>query len=138
MMWTCPLCGQIFSRTNQLHSCKDKELSDLFESKSDQSISLFWHFAESYKQLGNVTIHPTKSMIAFAASKRIAYVIQLGKNFIDVVFPFEKAYNDNLCFRKIAQVPGSNQFNHHLRVISKDDINLEVKHFMRLALDNGS
>jgi len=113
-------------------------LSDLFESKSDQSISLFWHFAESYKQLGNVTIHPTKSMIAFAASKRIAYVIQLGKNFIDVVFPFEKAYNDNLCFRKIAQVPGSNQFNHHLRVISKDDINLEVKHFMKLALDNGS
>jgi hypothetical protein len=82
-----------------------------------------------------VTIHPTKSMIAFASKKRIAYVIQLGKNFVDIVLPFDKPYEDNLCFRKIAQVPGTQQFNHHLRLMSKDDINKEVLHFMKLAYE---
>lgn len=137
-MWTCPLCGQLFARNNQLHSCMEKELSDLFEKKSEQSISLFLYFVECYKKLGDVSIHPTKSMIAVAASKRIAYVTQFGRNFIDVVFPFEKPYDDNLCFWKVAQVPGTKQFNHHLRILSKGDINAEVKRFMKLALDNGS
>lgn len=136
-MWTCPLCGQQFVKTNQMHSCGDKVLADFLNGKSDHTVSLFWHFADSYLQLGKITIHPTKSMIAFAARTRIAFVIQVGRNFIDVVFPFEKPYSDNLCFRKIAQVPGSQQYNHHMRVFSKEDINEEVKQFMKLAYDNG-
>ena len=137
-MWTCPQCGQNFSRTHQVHSCGDKVLDDFLQGKSDYTISLFWYFAEQYRQLGDVTIHPTKSMIGFAAKTRIAYVIQLGKNFIDIVFPFDKPYRDNLCFRKIAQFPGSPQFNHHLRMESLDDINDEVKRYMKLAYEKGS
>ena len=136
-MWTCPLCGQQFVNTNQVHSCGDTELADFLKGKSDHTVSLFWHFVESYQKLGKVTVHPAKSMIAFAARTRIAYVIQLGKNFIDVVFPFDTPYNDNLCFRKIAQVPGSKQYNHHLRIMQKEDINKEVKQFMKLAYENG-
>lgn len=136
-MWTCSLCGQQFVKTNQVHSCGDKVLADFLNGKSDHTVSLFWHFADCYLQLGKITIHPTKSMIAFAARTRIAFVIQLGRNFIDVVFPFDKPYSDNLCFRKIAQVPGSQQYNHHMRVFSKEDINEEVKQFMKLAYDNG-
>jgi len=75
-------------------------------------------------------------MIGIATSrKRIAYITQLGKNFIHVVFPFEQSYDDNLCFQKIAQVPGDDkQYNHHLRILSKEDINDEVKKFMKLAI----
>ena len=132
-MWTCPLCAQQFVKANQSHSCMDKELSDFLRGKTEHSLALFWHFADSFKRIGNVTIHPTKSMIAFAAKTRIAFVIRLGKNFIDIVFPFKEAYHDNLCFHKIAQVPGSNQFNHHFKMYYKDDINDEVKSFMKLA-----
>jgi hypothetical protein len=137
-MWTCPLCRQNFVNTNQVHSCGDKVLDDFLYKKSDYTVSLFWHFVECYRQIGDVTIHPTKSMIAIAGTTRIAYVIHLGKNFIDVVFPFDKAYPDNLCFRKIAQVPGQQQFNHHFRMLHKDDINREVKKFMKLAYTLGS
>ena len=70
--------------------------------------------------------------------KRIAYITQLGKNFIHIVFPFEKAYADNLCFQKIAQVPGENQFNHHFRMLSREDVNEEILGFMRLAFALGS
>jgi hypothetical protein len=137
-MWTCPLCRQNFVNTNQVHSCGDKVLDDFLYKKSDYTVSLFWHFVECYRQIGKVTVHPTKSMIAIASTTRIAYVIQLGKNFIDVVFPFDKAYSDNLCFRKIAQVPGQQQFNHHFRMLHKEDLNKEVKKFMKLAYTLGS
>jgi hypothetical protein len=74
-------------------------------------------------------------MIGIAnANKRIAWINQLGKNFIHVVFPFKKPYPDNLCFQKIAQVPGDNsQYNHHFRMLYKEDVNEEVIRFMRLA-----
>ena len=68
--------------------------------------------------------------------KRIAWVTQLGKNFVHVVFPFKQPYNDNLCFQKIAQVPGDNkQYNHHFRMYNAEDVNEEMIGFMRLAYD---
>ena len=136
-MWTCPECQQNFVNQNQVHSCNDRVLDDFLDNKSSHIISLFWHFVAAYQQIGNVTIHPTKTMIAFAAKTRIAYVIRLGKNFVDVVFPFDRPYPENLCFRKIAQVPGQQQYNHHLRLLQPDDVNAEVKKFMKKAYDLG-
>ena len=108
-----------------------------FKGKSTLTIELFWYFAESFQQFGLVTIHPTKSMIAFAANKRMAYITRLGKNFVDITFPFTEPYNDNLCFIKIAQVPGQQQFNHHFRMYIKEDVNDEVLGFMKLAYTAG-
>ena len=143
-MWICPQCQQKFVNTNlpagrqdQVHSCNDTVLDDFLYKKSADTVSLFWHFVEAYQQIGKVTIHPTKTMIAFAAKTRIAYVINLGRNFVDIVFPFERPYTDNLCFRKIAQVPGQQQYNHHLRLMQPGDINAEVREFMKLAYDGG-
>ncbi|SFE01179.1 hypothetical protein SAMN05518672_104136 [Chitinophaga sp. CF118] len=133
MMWVCPFCQQQFVNNNQVHSCGDKVLSDFLNGKSEHTLSLFWHFVTSYQLLGNVTVHPTKSMIAFAATTRIAYVTKLGKDFVDVVFPFNKPFNDNLCFHKIAQVPGTSQYNHHFRMQHKEDLNEEVNGFMLMA-----
>ena len=136
-MWKCPQCGQEFVKNNQQHACNESTLDDFLRGKSEQTTSLFWHFVKCFQKVGDVTIHPTKSMIAFAATTRIAYVIQLGKNFVDVVFPFDQPYEDNLCFRKIAQVPGTQQFNHHLRIMNKEDVNNEVRQFMKLAYERG-
>jgi hypothetical protein len=137
IMWICPHCHQKFVNNNQVHSCGDTVLDDFLNDKSSHTVSLFWHFVDVFQEMGKVTIHPTKSMIAFAAKTRIAYVIQLGKNFVDIVFPFQQPYHENLCFRKIAQVPGQQQYNHHLRMMQKGDINGEVKKFMKLAYDLG-
>lgn len=133
-MWTCPFCHQKFVNNNQVHSCGDKVLDDFLGNKSEHTIALFWNFVEAYQKIGKITIHPTKSMIAIAGKTRVAYVIRLGKNFVDVVFPFNKPFTDNLCFHKIAQVPGDQQYNHHLRIQEIDDINKEVKKFMKMSL----
>ncbi len=137
-MWTCPLCNQQFINNNQVHSCGDKELTDFLNGKSPYTIELFNHLVSEYQLIGKVTVHPAKSMISFAARKRFAYVIQLGKNFIDVVFPFKEIYTDNLCFNKIKPVPGSDDYNHHLRLYYKEDLNDEVRRYMKMAYEIGA
>ena len=117
----------------------DKTVQDFLIGKSDYTRELFHHFVEQFQKVGPVTLHPAKTMIGIATPrKRIAYVTQLGKNFIHVVFPFEEPHTNNLCFQKIAEVPGSTkQFNHHFRMLEKEDVNAEVKKFMKLAYQLG-
>jgi hypothetical protein len=112
----------------------DSNISHFLTGKSTYTLSLFHHFIDEFEKIGDITVEPTKTMIGISnANKRIAWVTQLGKNFIHVVFPFKHLYEDNLCFQKAGQVPGQNQFNHHLRVLSTEDINDEVLKFMRMA-----
>jgi hypothetical protein len=110
------------------------EFSFLLSGKSDYSLELYDHFITEFEKLGTIHMEATKSMIGISNSqKRIAWITQIGKNFIHVVFPFSEAH-ENLCFQKVAQVPGSKQFNHHFRMLYKEDLNQEVIGFMKRAL----
>ena len=113
----------------------NKTIEDFLAGKSEHTRSLYYHFVNEYSKIGLVTLHPAKTMIGIANNKkRIAWITQLGKNFIHIVFPFSKAYPENLCFQKIAEVPGSgHQFNHHFRMLYVEDINEEVTRFMKIA-----
>ena len=115
----------------------NKTIQDFLKGKTDRTLELYHHFISEYKKLGAVTLHPAKTMIGIANDKkRIVWITQLGKNFIHVVFPFKQPYPDNLCFQKIAQVPGdAHQFNHHFRMYYTEDVNDEVKKFMKMALE---
>lgn len=111
---------------------------DLIKGKSAKAIELYDHFIAEYQKIGNISIHPAKTMIGIATERRrIAYVTQLGKDFIHVVFMFPEPHHDNLCFVKVAQVPGQKQFNHHCRILAKSDVNAEVKKFMKMAYQEG-
>jgi hypothetical protein len=113
---------------------EEKHLSEFLAGKSEHTLMLFNYFTARFHEIGNITVEPTKTMIGISNShKRIAWVTQLGKNFIHVVFTFKQEYPDNLCFTKMAQVPGQNQFNHHFRMYLPDNLNDEVLGFMRLA-----
>ncbi|MFA6083912.1 hypothetical protein [Mucilaginibacter sp.] len=116
---------------------EEHELSSFLTGKSEHTLLLFNHFVAQFKTVGDVSLHPAKTMIGVANShKRIAWITQLGRNFIHVVFPFKQEYPDNLCFQKIAQVPGdAHQFNHHFRMLNCDDVNEEVLSFMRMAYE---
>ena len=115
-----------------------QDLQAFLAGKSEHTLMLFHHFINEFKKVGPVTVHPAKTMIGIAnAYKRIVYITQLGKNFVHIVFPFKQRYDDNLCFQKIAQVPGDKkQFNHHFRMYRVEDVNEEVVGFMRLAYND--
>lgn len=117
------------------HAADEQLLAGFLQGKSEHTLALFDHFVKACQAVGPVTLHPAKTMIGISnGQKRVAWVTQLGKSFIHVVFPFPKSYEDNLCFQKIAQVPGdAKQFNHHFRMLHKEDVNKEVILFMTLA-----
>jgi hypothetical protein len=102
--------------------------------KSGQALMLFDHFIAELQNIGPVNIHPHKTMVSIAnAHKPVAYITQAGKSFIHVVFPFRQRYDDNLCFQRIQEVPGRHMVYHHFRMLNKEDINDEVRKFMRIA-----
>lgn len=111
------------------------EISLFLKGKSEYSLLLLDYFIQQFESIGPLKIEATKTMIGISNQhKRIAWITQIGKNFIHVVFPFKKEYHDNLCFQKVGLVPGSNtQFNHHFRMLFKEDLNEEVLTFMKLA-----
>jgi len=111
----------------------DKELIDFLNEKTEYTRELFRFFMDEYNKIGSIEVMALKSMIAIKGKNQFAYITQFGKNFVHVVFPFNQPFEDNLCFTKIAQVPGTNQYNHHLRIYFKEDINEEVKSFMKKA-----
>ena len=134
-MWTCPICNREFTAINQVHSCRERNLGYFLQGKSAHTVELFDHLINEYLQMAPIKVYPTKSMIALGLHTNFAYVTQLGKNFIDVVFPFKEIYADNLCFTKIKTVPGTNDHNHYFRMYFKEDINEEVRAYMRKALE---
>lgn len=124
---------------NKYNTDDPQHLSEFLLGKSEHTLMLFDHFISEFEKIGLVTVHPAKTMIGVANShKRIAWITQLGKNFIHVVFPFKQPYPDNLCFQKIAQVPGDMQFNHHFRMLQMEDVNEEVLEFMKQAYQGES
>ena len=112
---------------------ENHKLKEFLKHKPEAAMDLFASLLDVTAQFGKLTIHPTKSMIGIASDRKFAYVIQFGRTFIDVVLPFKTAYEDNLCFRKIKPVPGSDDFNHHLRICSAEDFNEEVTGYLKLA-----
>ena len=116
-------------------SADKKEIAAFTKGKSEQSLILLDHFIKEFESVASISLHAAKTMIGISNNnKRIAWITQLGKKFIHVVFPFKKEYADNLCFQKIEQVPGdSQQFNHHFRMLYTEDVNKEVLKFMKLA-----
>ena len=112
------------------------QIAQFLTCRSLHTLALFDNFISEFEQIGDITIEPTKTMIGISnRHKRIAWVTQLGRNFIHVVFPFKQEYADNLCFQKVGHVPGQNQVNHHFRMLNTDDLNEEVLGFMRLAYE---
>ena len=113
----------------------EQALSEFFSGKSEITLALFDHFVRQFQQVSSISVQPAKTMIGISnGHKKIAWITQLGRNFIHVVFPFQQPHEGNLCFQKIAQVPGdAKQFNHHFRMLNPDDVNTEVIGFMKLA-----
>ncbi|WP_316829546.1 DUF5655 domain-containing protein [Pedobacter aquatilis] len=112
---------------------EQNDLSDFLNGKTEYALELFRFFVDEFSKVAEVNVRALKSMISIEGRHNYVYITQLGKNFVHVVFHFKTPFEENLCFNKIAQVPGTNQFNHHLRLYFKEDINDEVKAFMKLA-----
>lgn len=136
-MWTCPNCQQKFVNQNHPHSCNERTVADFLKGKSELTIGLYNHFIQELRKFGKFKLHPARSRIAFAADIRFGYIKTLGKNFVDIALTFKQSYQENLCFYRIGEVPGGKYYQHYLRIYHKEDVNDEVKKYMKLAIESG-
>jgi hypothetical protein len=134
-MWTCSQCRKNFVKNNQSHSCNDKSLADHLKGKSVTTIELYDQLVRQLSAMADIQVRPTKSAIAFATDVRFGYIHRLGKDYVDLVLCFNRAYEDNLCFHKIANVPGSDQHNHYFRMRSAEDLNDEILMYIGKAIE---
>ncbi|RZL41308.1 MAG: hypothetical protein EOP00_25075 [Pedobacter sp.] len=137
LMWKCPTCNRSFRNVNQNQCCAGKDVTDFLVGKTENVCMLYNEIMSTFENIGPIHLSATKSMIVIAADTGFAYIIKLGKDFIDVVLPFSQPFTNNLCFRKIALVPGTTQYNHHLRIILAEDLNDEVIEYFKIAYANG-
>lgn len=115
----------------------DPLVNQFLAGKSEHTLDLFHHFIAEFERVGEIMLHPAKTMIGIGnGKKRVVYINQLGKDFLHAVFIFKEPHEKNFCFLKIAQVPEMKQFNHHFRMLRLEDVNEEVKRFMKLALES--
>jgi len=136
-VWTCPNCQQKFVNQNHPHSCNERTVEDFLKGKSELTTELYNHFINEFRKFGEFKLHPSKSRIAFAADIRFGYIKTLGKNFVDIALTFSQPYRDNLCFYRIGEVPGGKYYQHYLRIYRKEDVNSEVKKYMKMAIESG-
>lgn len=120
-------------KDNQL---KDKLLEDFLKVKPQHAVDLFFHLAKVLTTFGVVYIKAKKTMIAFEAGKSFVWVVYFGKDFLDVVIPFNEKFEHNSCFYKIKTVPGTNQHNHYIRMYFVEDLNNEVISYLFKAFNN--
>jgi hypothetical protein len=59
-MWICPICTREFTNGNQVHSCRERNLGDFLQGKSQHTIELFDHFITEYLQIAPIEVYPTK------------------------------------------------------------------------------
>lgn len=137
-MWTCPLCNQQFIQRAANHSCNEKSLEDFTRGKNPDMLALFDYFIEEYRKMGPFKLHPTRSRVGLAARVRFCHLHRIGLRFVDITFSFSEAFRDNLCFYRIGEVPGGKQYQHYLRLERKEDVNEEVRKYMKMALERGS
>jgi len=118
---------------------KSRSLTDWFKGKPPEIRNNFNHFVKLYKAIGDITVRGARNMIVISTERKgIAYIVP-RKSFIDIVFPFATAYMDTLCFHKVVQnSAGKKEFNHHFRLIAKEDVNKEVKGYMAEAYKRGA
>lgn len=109
-------------------------VTSFFERKPETTRKLYDAFIQAFQQQGDIIVIPAKTMIGISNGRKRVVYVQVGKHFIHATFIFKTAYEENLCFQKIAKVPEQNQYNHHLRLYGLDDINEEVMAFMKLVL----
>jgi hypothetical protein len=73
-MWRCPACGQTFVGRNMPHSCQVVALDDHFSAVEPGPRAAFDALLAAVRELGPVTVNPTKSRISFQARMRFAAV----------------------------------------------------------------
>ncbi len=82
----------------------EKNIEEFLIGKSAHTITLFEHLLSEYNLIGVVKLHSTKTMLVFSNQTDFAYIIQLGKDFIDLVITTSESIIKMILMTKLKNI----------------------------------
>ena len=135
-LWTCPKCDRQFVNANMPHSCGRYSVGQFLEGKSQQAISLFEKFSALVHECGPVKLAPTKARIGFQVRMIFAAVNKLNDRGLDAHVVLTRRL-DGPRFRRIETMTPK-CYVHHFRVESLNELDEEVRSWLREAYEVGT
>jgi hypothetical protein len=134
-MWRCPTCGQTFVSRNLPHSCQIVGLDEHFARSEPNVRATFDALLAAARELGPVSVNPTKSRISLQARMRFAAVER----------PRRRHLNAHLVLTRPLESPRFTRveflapyyFVHRLRLESPGDIDAELRLWLAEAYQVG-
>ena len=124
-LWTCPVCGKRFVTRNMSHSCGPHTVDQFMEGKGPQAWA-FWHrLQEVVAACGPCSIVANKTRLEFMVRVRFAGMDAVSERGMSFSF-WLKERIDSPRMRKVV-LYGRNNWVHHLRVASLDELDEEVQ-----------
>ena len=134
-MWNCPECQQKFRNNYQSHSCGQGTVQSFLQGSSEISLSLYNHFIETYKKIGEFDLNPAKSRNVPATRLRFAEVNKLGRNYSDGQLVMLNDYSPSALFHRVDKF--GNSFVNNFRLKELKDINAEYTGLMKIIFKDG-
>jgi Domain of unknown function (DUF5655) len=135
-LWTCPKCHRQFINANMPHSCGRYSVRSFLTGKSRHAVSLYEHFSALVRDCGPVQIAPAKTRIGFQVRMIFAAVNKLSERGLDAHVVLRRRL-ERPRFRRIDTIT-SHCFVHHFRVESLNELDEEVRSWLREAYQVGA
>lgn len=134
-LWRCPECERTFANRNQTHTCaRLRTVDDHFDGKDATVRELFDAFVAALRGIGEVSILPEKTRIAFHVRMSFAQITPRRQH-LDGHLVLARRVDDPL-FRKVETFSARNHL-HHFRLSDKADLSPAFIALMREAYEVG-
>lgn len=135
-MWVCPKCKHKFENKNAVHSCTTYIIGKFLKGKSEKASDLLKYFISLYKRVGAIELSEEESKFILSKKIRFCSINKVGIDYIDFHLVLGEPFNKSeLCY-KVENVLNI-FYLHHFRIFEKEDIDKELKKYMKLAYDLG-
>jgi hypothetical protein len=134
-MWRCPTCGQTFVSRNMPHSCQTVALDEHFARSEPNVRATFDALLAAVRDLGPVTVNPTKSRISLQARMRFAAVERPRRRHLNAHLVLTRPLESPRFMRIESLVPY--YFVHHLRLETPADVDAEMRRWLAEAYEVG-
>lgn len=135
-LWTCPNCARHFINSNMPHSCGRYSVKKFLAGKSRFATSLYEHFSALVQDCGPVLIAPAKTRIGFQVRMIFAAVNKLSDQGLEAHVVLTRRL-ETPRFRRIETMTPKCHV-HHFRIESLDELDDEVKSWLREAYEVGT
>jgi Domain of unknown function (DUF5655) len=134
-LWRCPECERTFANRNQTHTCaRLRTIDDHFTDKDPLARTLFDEFVARLRTIGDFSILPEKTRIAFHVRMSFAQITPRRQH-LDGHLVLARRADDPL-FRKVETMSPRSHV-HHFRLTSAADLSQAFVAFMCEAYEVG-